>query len=109
MEAKEIKITFKTTNMFGDTASKSLTIPLHRTGPLIVLSKESIHLELGTTFLPTSYITSATDEDGNDISTAVYTEGDIDTNTPGTYRIIYKLTDAEGNEAEPVSLKITVN
>lgn len=109
MEAQEIKITFKVTNLFNDSASKSITIPLHRTKPLIVLSKEAIHLDLGTTFLATSYIASATDEDGNDISTAVYTEGDIDTGNAGTYRITYKLTDANGNEADPVSLKITVN
>ncbi len=107
--AQEIDLTFQVTNLFNDTASHTVTLPLHRTKPLIVLSAESIHLNLGTAFLPASYVTSATDEDGHDISTGVYTEGDINTDTPGTYRITYKLKDAQGNEADSVSLKITVN
>lgn len=107
--AKEVVLTFQVTNLFNDTASHTIILPLHRTKPLIVLSAESIHLNLGTAFLPASYVTSATDEDGNDISTGVYTEGDISTEAPGTYRIIYKLKDAQGNEADPVPLKITVD
>lgn len=107
--AQEIDLTFQVTNLFNDTATHTVTLPLHRTKPLIVLSAESIHLNLGTAFLPASYVASATDEDGKDISTGIYTEGDIDTDTPGTYRITYKLKDTKGTEADPVSLKITVN
>lgn len=108
-DAKEIDLTFQVTNLFHDTATYTVTLPLHRTKPLIMLSAESIHLDLGTAFHPVSYISSATDENGTDLSAAVYTEGDIDTNVPGTYHIIYKLKDAQGNEADPVSLKITVD
>lgn len=107
--ATELILTFQVTNLFNDTVSKTITLPLYRTKPLIVLNTSSIHLNLGSTFLPESYIASATDEWGNDISTSVYTIGDIDTSIPGNYRITYKLADASGNEADSVSLKITVN
>lgn len=107
--ASQIEITFSITNMFGDTASKSVKMPLQRTRPLITLTKDFETLPLGSIFTPQSYIASATDKDGNDISTAVQTEGTVDTSTPGTYRITYKLTDANDIEAKPVSLKITVN
>lgn len=108
-QATKIKATFSVTNMFGDTVTNELTMDLDRTGPLLTLTKPSDHLTLGTTFAPSSYIASATDKHGNDISTAVTTEGEIDTSKPGTYLITYKLTDEDGNEATPASLKLTVN
>ena len=107
--ATELTLTMQVTNLFNDTATHTVTLPLHRTKPLIVLKETSIHLDLGAAFLPISYVASATDEKGDDISVSVYTEGEIDTSTPGTYRITYKLKDASGNEADPVSLKITVS
>lgn len=107
--ATELALTMQVTNLFNDTATYTTIVPLHRTKPLIILKETSIHLDIGTAFLPISYVASATDNAGNDISTAVYTEGEIDTSLPGTYRITYKLKDEAGKEADPVSLKITVN
>lgn len=109
LKAHQMKLGFAVTNMFGDTATLILEMELDRTGPLLTLTKESDRLAVGTQFEPTSYIASATDKKGNDISTSVTTEGDIDTSKPGTYLLTYKLTDSQGNEASPVSLKIIVN
>ena len=108
-KATKIKVGFQVTNMFGDTASKVIEMDLDRTGPLLTLTKQTDHLNLGTVFEPTTYIASATDQAGHDISTAVIAQGDIDTSKPGTYMLTYQLKDSKGNEAAPVSLKITVN
>ncbi|MDO4556603.1 MAG: DUF5011 domain-containing protein, partial [Lachnospiraceae bacterium] len=107
--ATEVTIGFLVTNMFGDSASEVLKMELDRTGPLLVLTTDTEHVDLGANFEPVNYIASATDADGNDISTLVVTEGDLDTSTPGTYALTYKLTDADGNEATSRSLKITVD
>lgn len=107
--ATKIKIGFQVTNLFGDTASKIIETKLERTGPLLTLTKEEDHLALGTTFNPVHYIASATDKQGTDISTKVTTEGEINTDQPGTYVLTYKLTDQDGNEAIPRTLKIIVN
>lgn len=107
--ATRIKIGFQVTNMFGDTTSQVIETDLNRTIPLLTLTTDTDKVPIGATFNPVNYIASATDKDGNDISTSVITEGTIDTNTPGTYVLTYKLTDMEGNEAKVKTLKIIVN
>lgn len=107
--ATQIQIDFKITNMFGDTATKTLETDLNRTGPLLTLTTDVAKVALGTTFNPVNYIDSATNKAGQDISPLVTTEGDINTRKPGTYVLTYKLTDDEGNEAEARTLKIIVD
>ena len=51
-KAKEATITFKVTNHFHDSISESITVPITRTKPLIVLTDTSVTIQKNETFMP---------------------------------------------------------
>lgn len=106
--ATEVKITFSVTNHFNDTVSKTLTLPILRTKPLILLSDTSITLKKGSAFDPMTYVVSAINEEGEDLKGIITTEGEVNLAEAGTYRVSYTLTDSDREQADPVILSVTV-
>ena len=66
---------------------------------------EIIH-EAGAAF--TDPGAKATAQDGALLKDAISGTGDVDANALGEYTLTYAYTDADGNEADPVSRKVTV-
>lgn len=106
--ATEVSVTFSVTNHFGDTASETISLPIARTKPLILLKEEAATLQVSEYFDPLSYVASATNEEGEDLTRLIKTEGTADTSTPGVYEIRYTLTDRDREKADPVTLLLTV-
>ena len=65
--------------------------------PIIKLKGGSnLNLYVGTDYKDLGY--TATDNYDGDITAKVIVEGSVDTNTPGKYEIIYKVSDSSGND-----------
>ena len=107
-DAKEVKITFMVTNHFEDKTSQSVTVPITRTKPLIVLSKKEVTIAKGEQVDPLSYVTSATNEEGEDLTSMIQVDSDLNISTPGEYTITYTLTDSDREQADAVKLSVTV-
>ncbi len=106
--ATEVTVTCSVTNHFDDTVTEKVTIPLTRTQPLILLKESSIKIKQGESFDALSYVKSATNEQSENLTHLIRTEGVVDTNTAGTYEITYKLTDRDLERADDVVLSVTV-
>ncbi len=106
--ATELTVTFSVTNMFNDTASESLPIPMQLTKPIIVLTTNKLTLKTGDVFMAGDYIYCATNEEGEDLRGLVNVSQDVNTSTPGTYRVTYELTDTDRESATPMTLVVEV-
>ena len=64
---------------------------LQPTGPVIVLSKYSEKLNVGSSFDPDSYVLLATDEGNNNLISNVTYKGKVNTSVPGRYVVQYQV------------------
>ena len=106
--ASEIEITFSVTNMFEESAEETILLPIKRTKPLIVLNQTSVTVSRSESFDPISYVASATNEEGKDLRDKIKLDGEIDLQTAGTYNLTYTLEDTDREQADPVTLEVTV-
>ncbi|MDQ0059487.1 DUF4185 domain-containing protein [Paenibacillus harenae] len=94
----------------GDTwiqADDYSLLPVDTTPPVITLrGKAAIEVPLGGAF--TDEGASAFDSAGGDLSHKIIVEGSVDRTIVGTYSLIYKVTDSEGNAAVPVKREVKV-
>lgn len=75
--------------------------------PVITLKGiPGIGVRLGDTYIDEG--ATATDDVDGDITSRIVVEGNVDTNTPGTYTLVYKVSDLAGNEAEEVTRTVVV-
>ena len=69
--------------------------------PVITLTKgNSLSLNKGEAFVDPGF--TAIDESDGDLTQSVVVEGNVDTNTFGTYQLTYRVKDSAGNEAKIV-------
>ena len=97
--------TFTATDASGNTASDTQTITvIDNVPPTISLNgASSMTVECHTSF--TDPGASASDNCG---SASVGVSGSVNVNTPGTYTLSYKATDAAGNQSSSVTRTVTV-
>lgn len=106
--ASEIEVTFSVTNMFEESAEETIVLPIKRTKPLIVLNQTSVTVPRSGSFDPISYVASATNEEAKDLKDMIVLEGEVDLQTAGTYTLTYTLQDTDQEQADPVTLEVTV-
>ncbi|HIZ66978.1 MAG TPA: DUF5011 domain-containing protein [Candidatus Streptococcus faecavium] len=94
LEPGEHTITVTATNKFGNTATALLSVIVNAK-PQLFLSQDTLEIEKGGTFTPTDYA-SATDKEDGDITESITVDNPVDTQTPGTYEVIYTVEDTEG-------------
>ncbi|MGC6421179.1 MAG: BspA family leucine-rich repeat surface protein, partial [Flavobacteriaceae bacterium] len=95
-------ITYTVSDAAGNEAFATRTVVVEplpdTTAPVITLQGSStILLQLGETFADPA--ASATDETDGDLTNSITSSGTVDVNTPGTYTITYRVSDAAGNQA----------
>ncbi|NLY43445.1 MAG: DUF5011 domain-containing protein, partial [Clostridiaceae bacterium] len=104
----------------ADPTSDTITVPLtsdinitahfvqgDATPPTLELKgNPGVAVRLGDTYVDAG-ATAMDDVDG-DITSKVIVEGNVDTSKPGVYTLVYKVSDAAGNEAEPVRRIVVV-
>ena len=94
LEPGEHTITVTATNKFGNTATALLSVIVNAK-PQLFLSQDTLEIEKGGTFTPTDYA-SATDKEDGDITKSITVDNPVDTQTPGTYEVIYTVEDTKG-------------
>lgn len=107
-KARKVDITFTVTNHFKDKVTETITAPISRTKPLIVLADTSVTIKKGESIDPLSYVVSATNEEGQDLISKIKLDGDVNTAAAGNYTITYTLTDSDQEQADPVELTVVV-
>ena len=92
------KIVYQVTDKYGKTTTKEIKVEvIDRTNPII--SAEDFTISVGNNFDPLKGV-SAVDADGTNITKNVKViENTVNKNVAGTYKIIYKVTDAYGKSA----------
>lgn len=103
-----IHYTFTVTNLFNDTVSVQADVSLGAAGPFITLKESEVTIARGSSFQPLVYVENAADADGNSLFDRINIEGTVDSNTPGTYILIFSVTTADGKSSPSKELKITV-
>ena len=94
LEVGKHTITVTATNKFGNTATALLSVIVNAK-PQLFLSQDTLEIEKGSTFTPTDYA-SATDKEDGDITESITVDNPVDTQTPGTYEVIYTVEDTKG-------------
>lgn len=84
--------TFIVEDSNSERAKVDTSFNLKPTGPVIVLSKYSDKLEVGSKFDPDSYVLLATDEANNNLIGNVTYKGKVNTSKPGRYVVQYQVT-----------------
>lgn len=89
-------VLLEVSNSFGDTVQVELTVVVqdkNTIGPVISLSDYLVYLSMGEEFDPYELITSVVAVDGTRLSSQrVQVLGSVDTQTPGSYQLIYSCT-----------------
>lgn len=94
LEPGEHTITVTATNKFGNTATALLSVVVNAK-PQLFLSQDTLEIEKGGTYSPTGYA-SATDKEDGDLTEAITVDNPVDTETPGTYDVVYTVEDSKG-------------
>ncbi|UBH09419.1 immunoglobulin-like domain-containing protein [Macrococcus armenti] len=81
--------------------------PAPNTAPKII-SSASNNLTVGDAFNPLTGIKATDTEDGDITSKVVVVSNNVDTTKPGTYQVVYKVTDSKGN-VFTLTRTVTVN
>ncbi len=78
--------------------------------PVFRLTTHYVTLSAGSEWHYYDYIESMTDDRDttNRLASSIVLEGDVDTNTPGVYTVVYHVTDSSGNESNRAALTVTV-
>lgn len=99
-EEKDGFVTYKVTDSAGnETVVQRTIIYKDMVAPVLTLNgHENVSLYVGGVYSEAGY--TATDDCDGDISANVVVEGSVDTKHAGTYTVVYKVSDAEGNSAE---------
>ncbi len=97
-------------NMLGDVATLHTSLYVDAGSHFVTLrlTETSVTLAPGTVFDARSYLAEASDPEDGDLRDYVQTEGDVDTNHPGTYLVTYSVENFKGISAVPVTLTVTV-
>ena len=84
--------TFIVEDANSERAKVDTSFNLKPTGPVIVLTKYSEKLAVGSKFDPDSYVLHATDENLNNLMGSVTYKGKVNTEKPGRYVVQYQVT-----------------
>ena len=92
-------LTYSTTNALGAVATATRTVVVTDTLPpvLALLGDNPLMHELGAPFVDPG--ATATDLCAGDLSESIFVWGTVNTSVPGSYSLIYIVTDASGNLA----------
>lgn len=104
----DFTIHFSVTNDDGETAEATADVNVEITKPILELSTYHLTLDRNAKFDELSYVETAVDEDGDDLSRAIHVDGDVDTSKAGTYNVTYYIRSNEDSKRAEKTLRVTV-
>lgn len=90
------KVTYKVNDSKGASATKSILVTVRSNDKPLIIGADDTSIKEGTLFDPMDGIAAIDTEDGN-ITKHIKVDGYINTNKPGTYELMYKVNDKDGN------------
>ncbi|MDU5110672.1 MAG: DUF5011 domain-containing protein [Clostridium sp.] len=100
----EYKITYTAIDSYGNKGEKTITLTVKANKAPIILGVKDHVLKVGDKFEPKDGVT-VEDEDKN---IELQVESNVNTNIPGTYKVLYSATDSKGKNTK-VQSKVEVN
>lgn len=100
----EYKITYTAIDTYGNKGEKIITLTVKANKAPVILGVKDHVLKVGDKFDPKDGVT-VEDEDKN---IELQVESNVNTNIPGTYRVLYSATDSKGKTTKAQS-KVVVN
>ncbi|WP_181675809.1 immunoglobulin-like domain-containing protein [Listeria rustica] len=91
-------VTYSVTDSDGNEVTKTITVTVQE--PPIITGEANTRLNPDSTFDPMSTIQATDAEDGDLTDQVVITSNDVDTSKPGTYQVVYSVTDSDANTTE---------
>lgn len=104
----DFTIHFSVTNDDDKTAEATADVHVKITKPILELSTYRLTLDRNARFNNLSYVETAVDEDGDDLSRAIHIDGDVDTSKAGTYNVTYSIRSNEDSKRAEKTLRVTV-
>ena len=90
------KVTYKVTDSKGASTTKSILVTVRSNDKPIISGADNTSIKEGTSFDPMDGVAAIDTEDGN-ITKHIKVDGYVNTNKPGTYELMYKVTDKDDN------------
>ena len=100
----EYKITYTAIDSYGNKGEKTITLTVKANKAPVILGVKDHVLKIGDKFEPKDGVT-VEDEDKN---IELQVESNVNTNIPGTYKVLYSATDSKGKTTKAQS-KVVVN
>lgn len=104
----DFTIHFSVTNDDDETAEATADVNVEITKPILELSTYSLTLDRNAGFDDLSYVETAVDENGDDLSRAIHIDGDVDTSEAGTYNVTYYIRSNIDSRRAEKTLRVTV-
>lgn len=104
----DFTIHFSVTNDDDETAEATADVNVEITKPILELSTYSLTLDRNAEFDDLSYVETAVDENGDDLSRAIHIDGDVDTSKAGTYNVTYYIRSNIDSRRAEKTLRVTV-
>ncbi|MFR3497820.1 MAG: immunoglobulin-like domain-containing protein [Paraclostridium bifermentans] len=101
------KVTYKVTDSKRASTTKSILVTVRSNDKPLIIGADDTSIKEGTLFDPMDGVAAIDTEDGN-ITKHIKVDGYINTNKPGTYELMYKVNDKDGN-TDTVKRTIIVN
>ena len=99
-------VTYKVQDSQGASVTKNISVIVRSNNKPEIVNVYDQIIEHNSEFDPMENVSAYDNEDGN-INDKIQVEGFVDTQNPGGYKLIYSVTDSDGNKAE-VECLITV-
>jgi LPXTG-motif cell wall-anchored protein len=96
----EYQLVYSVTDLAGNKVELTRIVKVvDKTAPVITLNGDNpMTINQGSKFIDPGF--SATDAGNGDVTDSVTVTGEVDSKTPGEYKLVYKVTDSSGNKSE---------
>ena len=101
------KVTYKVTDSANQSVTKTITVKVLGNGAPVINARDLV-LIVGNTFNPKDNVTATDPEDGDITNKIQVTTNTVNTNTVGTYKVVYSVTDSKGKTTTK-EIKVVVN
>ena len=101
------KVTYKVTDSANQSVTKTIKVKVLGNGAPVINARDLV-LIVGNTFNPKDNVTATDPEDGDITNKIQVTTNTVNTNTVGTYKVVYSVTDSKGKTTTK-EIKVVVN